>query len=347
MVSGHSRAAGYSAYVTRSVAEAEDAIATHFYEGRLRVVGPDEDFLHSLSVVDLGALTVGEASFGTEVGLSYGELGAYHVAVPLVGRFRYRQGRDDHRCLTPRRAGIFDADADLHVDRWSVDCRCLAVKVDRLAVHRRLEALLGRPLPHRPRFDTSMDVTRGPGRSWADLALWSLLEQDVPHGLLAQPLIRDRIEQTLLDGLLLAAGHTYRAELTEAAAPMRPSAVQRVMDMVRAYPAEPYDAARLAAIGQVSLRTLQEAFRTHVGMSPTAYVSEVRLQRAHAQLRSSAPGATRISEVAHRWGFAHLGRFAQRYRARFGETPSETLRSGPTYATRPSPAIRIAPRDTE
>jgi AraC-like DNA-binding protein len=29
--------------------------------------------------------------------------------------------------------------------------------------------------------------------------------------------------------------------------------------------------------------------------------------------------------VAHRAGFAHLGRFATAYRARFGNTPSETL----------------------
>lgn len=76
----------------------------------------------------------------------------------------------------------------------------------------------------------------------------------------------------------------------------------------------------------MSLRTLQEAFRSHVGMSPMAYVYDVRLQRAHDQLRVSAPGSTTVSAVAHRWGFVHLGRFARRYRERFGEAPSHTLR---------------------
>jgi AraC-like DNA-binding protein len=33
-----------------------------------------------------------------------------------------------------------------------------------------------------------------------------------------------------------------------------------------------------------------------------------------------------VAAVAHRWGFAHLGRFAYAYRARFGVSPSETLR---------------------
>ncbi len=78
---------------------------------------------------------------------------------------------------------------------------------------------------------------------------------------------------------------------------------------------------------RVSVRTLQEAFRKHVGMPPMAYVSEVRLERVHGQLRAAAPGSTTVAEVAYQWGFAHLGRFARRYRERYGETPSQTLRT--------------------
>ncbi|MEK8174232.1 helix-turn-helix transcriptional regulator [Streptomyces sp. M19] len=69
---------------------------------------------------------------------------------------------------------------------------------------------------------------------------------------------------------------------------------------MREYQAEPYDAARLAAIAQVSLRILQEAFRKHVGMSPMAYVTEVRLQRVRMQLRTS-PQCT-VTDVAYQWG---------------------------------------------
>jgi transcriptional regulator GlxA family with amidase domain len=51
---------------------------------------------------------------------------------------------------------------------------------------------------------------------------------------------------------------------------MRPTSVKKVMDAVRERPAEPYDAARLAEIAQVSLRTLNGAFRTNIGMFPMA-----------------------------------------------------------------------------
>jgi AraC-like DNA-binding protein len=35
-----------------------------------------------------------------------------------------------------------------------------------------------------------------------------------------------------------------------------------------------------------------------------------------------------VGEVAYRWGFTHLDRFAGAYAKRFGETPSATLRYG-------------------
>ncbi|MEV6902279.1 helix-turn-helix domain-containing protein [Amycolatopsis sp. NPDC051372] len=50
---------------------------------------------------------------------------------------------------------------------------------------------------------------------------------------------------------------------------------------------------------------------------------DIRLGRAHRALL----GADRtVAEIASSCGFTHLSRFAQEYRARFGELPSETAR---------------------
>jgi transcriptional regulator GlxA family with amidase domain len=56
------------------------------------------------------------------------------------------------------------------------------------------------------------------------------------------------------------------------------------------------------------------------------YLQHVRLVRAHETLRRADPQRVTVASVAHRWGFAHLGRFASAYRSRFGTSPSETLR---------------------
>ena len=78
----------------------------------------------------------------------------------------------------------------------------------------------------------------------------------------------------------------------------------------------------------VSVRSLQAQFRHDLGQTPTAYVRNRRLERARADLADAAPGSgVTVTDVAARWGFTHFGRFAATYRARFGETPSHTLRS--------------------
>jgi AraC-like DNA-binding protein len=43
---------------------------------------------------------------------------------------------------------------------------------------------------------------------------------------------------------------------------------------------------------------------------------------------AATPG-TSVEQVARRWGFTHLGRFAHDYRVAFGQLPSATLRGEP------------------
>jgi transcriptional regulator GlxA family with amidase domain len=75
----------------------------------------------------------------------------------------------------------------------------------------------------------------------------------------------------------------------------------------------------------VSVRTLHAAFQERLATSPMTYVRTVRLDRARAELLRSDPHEVSVTDVAMRYGFAHLSRFAQQYRDRFGELPSVTL----------------------
>ena len=51
------------------------------------------------------------------------------------------------------------------------------------------------------------------------------------------------------------------------------------------------------------------------------------MNRVRAELASADPASTTITQVAMRFGFLHLGRFAGDYRRLFGVAPSETLAS--------------------
>jgi AraC-like DNA-binding protein len=79
----------------------------------------------------------------------------------------------------------------------------------------------------------------------------------------------------------------------------------------------------------VSDRTLRSCCAEFLGMSPLRYVLLRRLTEVRRTLRDADPDVVHITEVAHRLGFTQLGRFAGRYRATFGETPSTTLQRMP------------------
>ena len=71
-------------------------------------------------------------------------------------------------------------------------------------------------------------------------------------------------------------------------------------------------------------RTLYLGFRERYGMSPGSYVTMLRMNAAKRALVSAPPGS-RVTDIALRAGFTHLGRFSAEYRGQFGEPPSATL----------------------
>jgi AraC family ethanolamine operon transcriptional activator len=82
-----------------------------------------------------------------------------------------------------------------------------------------------------------------------------------------------------------------------------------------------------AALG-IPMRTLHDAFVAVHGMSMHRYLRIRRLNLARQALRADPGGGpTQVKAAALRFGFWHFGRFAQAYRALFGELPSETARS--------------------
>jgi len=80
---------------------------------------------------------------------------------------------------------------------------------------------------------------------------------------------------------------------------------------------------------RVSPRSLLAAFTAVTGMGPHAYFMRQRLSTARHLLAGARPRRPTVTEAALSAGFTELGRFAGRYRAFFGENPSQTLlRSG-------------------
>lgn len=103
-----------------------------------------------------------------------------------------------------------------------------------------------------------------------------------------------------------------------------PASIVQALDWLSTRLDEPVRLETLAAVAGVRPRTLQAHFRDHLGTTPLGWVRRTRLARARQQLAAGSGEAT-VTDVATANGFGQFGRFAARYRAQFGELPSQTL----------------------
>jgi AraC-like DNA-binding protein len=312
---------------TRSPEEAIHLCETAYYPHRLRLLGPSKCFGLTQRVTSVGPMTVGEITYETDVALGFDETRAsYHVCVPLEGRLEARH-RGQQVTSTPTLASVYRPDADIAVTRWPAGSRHIAVKIDQVAVDSALETLVGRRADFPIAFDAALPLNTSAVQDWVRLLLMVNRQSERPDSLLRHPLVWDPLLESVIHGFLLVADHPYRDSLDAPADLARPSAVRDAMDIIETCPQMPLTSATLAAQCHVSVRTLQEGFRRHLGMSPMAYLRVVRLRRAHRDLRSANPSHSSVASIAHRWGFTHLGRFAAAHKTIFGETPRQALRA--------------------
>jgi AraC family ethanolamine operon transcriptional activator len=108
------------------------------------------------------------------------------------------------------------------------------------------------------------------------------------------------------------------------APPKRSKALRMALDYIDAVADEAPSVQEICRLTGVSWRTLDYAFRDHLRISPKRYLQAVRLKGARSALQRSGPDV-KITDVANKWGFWHMGQFATDYRRQFGELPSETL----------------------
>jgi len=132
----------------------------------------------------------------------------------------------------------------------------------------------------------------------------------------------------LIDELLSRLAR--RGGASDAGSPLSPGERWRVVRRAEAFLEAQADPAvrieDLCRAAATSLSRLERAFRETFGMSPHRYLTLGRLGAVRRELLRRGASAS-VTEVAMRWGFFHLGRFAQDYRRHFAELPSQTVRA--------------------
>ena len=94
--------------------------------------------------------------------------------------------------------------------------------------------------------------------------------------------------------------------------------LRRARDHADRHYADPLDLDTLAGVAGLSKFHFQRLFRATYGVTPAAYVSQRRVERAQDLLRATN---LTVTEVCHVVGFSSLGSFSSRFRELVGETP--------------------------
>lgn len=197
-------------------------------------------------------------------------------------------------------------------------------------LHQRLAELTGGPLRHPINF--SGQVSEAVSMTDALLPLMQALCRFALDANRAGAFkgAMESMHRALVDLCISAFQNNY-SELLERdrGADLYPRYVRRAVEFMRRNVGRAITIDEVAQAAATSKRSLQLGFKRFIGASPAAYLRELRLEGARADLMNPHK-APSIAEIASAWGFSHLGLFARYYRQAFGELPSATLSRRPS-----------------
>lgn len=299
-----------------------------YFPHQLSCAGDAREFAMQLRSLTLGPLMIGVLSYEVEVHIATTrELDtAYEINVPLAGEMDCWVG-GRHAVGSPNRAVVNGPRATSTLHGFGRGRPLFGLKVERAALEAQYRVLHGRPVDGVLELHPHIELDAALGRQWWALArtlLDGVLDDTAdPRGLLGNPMVARPLVESVLRGLLVVAG-TDGARRDPVG---HPASLRAAVEFVHEHASRPLTVAEIAAAGRCSVRALQEAFHRHLDSTPMAYVQQVRLAGAHADLVAADAGLETVNEVSWRWGFTHTGRFAAAYRAAYGVRPSETLRT--------------------
>lgn len=281
--------------------------------------GQVDSFLRHLQ---LGHLSLYLLRYGAEVQVTSETCRGFVLfQVPLAGSAHITVG--DARIRADTDTGVIVSPKLPLELEWNQGCEQLLLKMPVAKLEQACQGLFQTELNQPLQFEPKLVLNTSHGRAWQHL-LAALLSWFRSGSKAASPQWLQAHEDMLVQHLLLSQPHNYSHFLLQPPQPTRRS-VRLAEDYIQAHLADPIDVATIAQAAGSSVSGISAAFKDRHGLSLMNYVREQRLAGAHAELLSATP-ETRVTDVALKWGFNHLGRFCAIYRERFGQTPAKSLR---------------------
>lgn len=257
----------------------------------------------------------------------------YWLQLPIREQIEVTVAREGIVC-GPCRGAVSSPTSGLRIRARGTGAR-LNISLTASALIRQLAGLLGATPTMPLEFAPSMDLSSGYGRSLAQYVQLAVADFEQAGAMAWDALTTSLFEQFIMCRLLLSHPNTYSGELLRGRErSLTPRDLRRAIEYMDANLAAPITIADIAEASGIAGRTLFQYFRDFRGTSPMRHLRHARFEKVRQALQRAEPDEG-VAQVATRWGFSHLGRFAVEYRKRFGESPSGTLRGRKLLARAP------------
>ncbi|ACR32379.1 AraC family transcriptional regulator [Burkholderia glumae] len=309
--------------------EVRASVADVLKPHRLTVAGGASALHGRLHHTRWGNLSLNLLDYGSEVIIEPDRLEDFFLLqVPLQGQAEIECG-GQRFVSSPSTASLVSPSLALRM-RWGEACPQAILRIERSAMERHAQRHFGEAARGPIEFAPEFDLTSPQGQCLMQLlpVLAEIMSTEAHP--LRHALAFEQFESTLLNALIYGQPNSARNDKARERRPLAPTCVRRVEEYIRTHLQEPLTIEQLAEFGNVSASTLFAAFKHYHGVTPMAFVRQLRLERVRRDLIGAdamhGTGRPSVTDIALKWGFAHLGRFAMEYKRAFGESPSASLR---------------------
>tara|TARA_R110001606_G_scaffold381051_1_gene541951 strand:- start:5161 stop:6141 length:981 start_codon:yes stop_codon:yes gene_type:complete len=312
----------FSKFSSKNIDETRENVTDIFCPHQFTVTSNDDSFFTQVNEAPFANSSLVYISYGAAVTIEAEQLdNCFLVQVPWQGKAEV-QVNNTKTFIEPGVASVISPEQEMNM-RWSNDCSFFTVRLDRQKVEHTLANLLGHELQKTLTFNPRFDLSSPEGKCWLNAVQFAQrqLEQPlVPN--VAIPLLQ-QLEKTLCLMLLQLPQHNYQKQLHEDPHCITPKSIKRAKDYIQSNIHQQISLEQLSAASGVIPATLNKHFSHFTGQSPMKFVRSEKLNAIH-QILNSGQRDISVTDVALKFGFNHLGRFAEYYKRRYGELPSDT-----------------------
>ncbi len=272
--------------------------------------------------------------YGQEVDVEADPMQSFSlIQIPIRGSFEL-QGRGKSVVVRSNEAHLMGPATPLRM-RWSPDCRLLVLRLDDWTTRR----LVAKCRVAAPAICSEEDlgavvaIDKGPGLSLFRLVCLLRDEALTNGSISSQHRFVSSIESLLIRLVVQAIEAGSQSYMRTDGYSSGTDLVSQAQAFMLANLARQISTAEVAEACGVSPRTLFSGFQSALHMGPKSWLIQRRLDKVHEALSQETAAVRTVTEIALMWGFNHLGRFSNSYRRRFGEHPSQTMRTNKRQLT--------------